>query len=45
MSPMIEKMCHGNTKMTKKVASQILKSFQNANYADPAKTTFYMKAL
>jgi len=45
MSPMIIKMCTGNLKMTKKVSSQILKSFQNANFADPAKTTFNLNAL
>jgi hypothetical protein len=45
LSPMIIKMCTGNNKMTKKVSSQILKSFQNANFADPAKTTFHLAAL
>lgn len=42
---MIIKMCTDNAKMTKKVASCILKSFQNCNYADPPKNAFHLASL
>lgn len=45
LSPMIIKMCTGNVKMTKKVSGQILKSFQNASYADPTKSSFHLAAM